>query len=272
MKHILLFIILTYSLQIKAQLSIDQTNTNYSINFDHTIDGVNKGISNAHAYTIDKNVALGFQPENTDKTSREILLAIYNNTNTVIGKVQISFDYLFTNKQNRSSSLLLEYSTDNETFTTIESTTKESTSSLSDSTLWESQKVNAAIEVNISTNDYLYVKWTTDDINGNGSCDELAIDNIHILATEDTSTEISTQKPDNIQIYPNPFYNFITLKAQNNISSIQIYNSIGQNVKSISADLLNSKTINTSDLTSGIYIIKIKLQSGKTFIRKINKH
>ncbi|MBA4283757.1 MAG: hypothetical protein C0432_05640 [Candidatus Puniceispirillum sp.] len=57
-----------------------------------------------------------------------------------------------------------------------------------------------------------------------------------------------------IQLYPNPVHEILTIDSgKNDITKIEVYNTIGGLVKTV----INSKTINASSFTSGIYILKI---------------
>ena len=71
---------------------------------------------------------------------------------------------------------------------------------------------------------------------------------------------ISEFELNKIEIYPNPTTSLIHLKSKNSsILKIEIFNAIGQNVKSIKN---NFDTINISDLPIGIYIIKLDTELG----------
>lgn len=63
-----------------------------------------------------------------------------------------------------------------------------------------------------------------------------------------------------INLYPNPVKSKFSLNYSNlMITKVQIFNSFGQNVKTINN---NFEEIDMSDLTSGIYIVKIITESG----------
>lgn len=67
-------------------------------------------------------------------------------------------------------------------------------------------------------------------------------------------------KLEQIAIYPNPVSSAFHLSAENaNISKIQVINSLGQNVKTIDT---NFETVDISELSSGMYILKIDTESG----------
>ena len=64
----------------------------------------------------------------------------------------------------------------------------------------------------------------------------------------------------NIRIYPNPSSNLIFLKSENDlIEKIELINSIGQISKSFISDF---KTLDVSDLSAGIYIMRIYADNG----------
>jgi hypothetical protein len=70
-----------------------------------------------------------------------------------------------------------------------------------------------------------------------------------------------------VSIYPNPTKDMLTVKADN-LSSVEIYNSIGQMVYSKTADA-NETVINTSDFEAGIYMVRINA-NGSEVTKKIS--
>lgn len=71
------------------------------------------------------------------------------------------------------------------------------------------------------------------------------------------------------KIYPNPTKDILTINLKNNEpATIRLYNILGQEVKSTVATDIQT-TLNVSDLTAGIYVIKIE-QKGKQFTSKIS--
>lgn len=71
----------------------------------------------------------------------------------------------------------------------------------------------------------------------------------------------------NVSVYPNPAKDNITVEAEN-ISNVVIYNSIGQTV--FAKDCNTEKLIvNTNDLESGIYMVKI-VANGNTITKKVS--
>ena len=83
------------------------------------------------------------------------------------------------------------------------------------------------------------------------------------LTTSDVRTGDSK-----IQIFPNPVAEVIRISGINNGQSIQIYNMAGQLVKSEAFD----QKINVSELSSGVYLLKISTKNFQThefkFVKK----
>ena len=78
-----------------------------------------------------------------------------------------------------------------------------------------------------------------------------------ILTPPDSLDFISENLYANINIYPNPASNFITIKTDDNhaIYSISIINALG---KEVYTSKYNSSKINISHLSSGIYVVTLK--------------
>ncbi len=73
------------------------------------------------------------------------------------------------------------------------------------------------------------------------------------------------------QIYPNPTQDFLNLKTSNNsvITSINIIDTLGRKVLTSNENL---DVINVSNLQSGMYVISISTDSGKTTTKKFIKN
>ena len=85
--------------------------------------------------------------------------------------------------------------------------------------------------------------------------------NQELLAVSEVST------PNQLKIYPNPFKDELHIQSNNEIKMIEIYNLVGQKlIRSI-----NQKSISTTQLKSGIYLIKVTDNKGITFTEKVIK-
>lgn len=87
---------------------------------------------------------------------------------------------------------------------------------------------------------------------------------ISIEISGQLSTVENTLK--NIQLYPNPTKGLVTIQSPENIQEVVVYNTLGQKVLSA-----NSEIINLENLPSGIYLVKIKLDSQEIKTIKVIK-
>ena len=71
---------------------------------------------------------------------------------------------------------------------------------------------------------------------------------------------------DDVIIYPNPANEFIEIRNQKNIQDVTIYNATGQKIKI--HPIRDSNIINTTNLSNGLYYIKITTEKG-IIIKKV---
>ncbi len=94
------------------------------------------------------------------------------------------------------------------------------------------------------------------------------IDSGDLVVTEPVSVEDINKNDANIILYPNPVKNVLTIKTSLTIEKLEVFNVSGQIVMSES---ISSKTFNMSDLSKGVYIVKIYQEndvvSTKRFIK-----
>jgi type IX secretion system substrate protein len=85
-----------------------------------------------------------------------------------------------------------------------------------------------------------------------------------------TSIKASGQQQATVKIYPNPATNFIqiSLAANSENTSIEIYNMIGECVKRQMATSSNCQ-INVADLSNGVYMLNVKDNAGNTITKKL---
>lgn len=72
-----------------------------------------------------------------------------------------------------------------------------------------------------------------------------------------------------INLYPNPCSNEITIESEEMITDCSLYNSLGQFIMQYPLNTTN-QTIDVSNLESGLYIMKLRVQD-KMITRKIMK-
>jgi hypothetical protein len=76
--------------------------------------------------------------------------------------------------------------------------------------------------------------------------------------------EISFTQP---EIYPNPVQNQFNIKHSERITSVEIYSLSGEKILSKNEENIHS--VNVSNLSKGIYLVKIKTISGRVFTQKL---
>ncbi|MCO6500610.1 MAG: T9SS type A sorting domain-containing protein [Vicingus serpentipes] len=94
------------------------------------------------------------------------------------------------------------------------------------------------------------------------------IDNLCIKLNTPTGvvdSEINTNK---ISLFPNPTSNQLTLDSEMNIDEATIFDVSGQVIKSI---VLNSNTIDVSELSDGVYFLRVTTEKGQIFNQKFIK-
>ncbi|MCG9793682.1 T9SS type A sorting domain-containing protein [Flavobacterium algicola] len=92
------------------------------------------------------------------------------------------------------------------------------------------------------------------------------VDDINVSYVSSLATTQNTLE--RVAIYPNPVSDFVTINAPDG-SAVQIYNALGAVVKSIS-EFNASKTVSISDLSAGLYLVKVS-NNGKVYQDKIVK-
>ena len=66
----------------------------------------------------------------------------------------------------------------------------------------------------------------------------------------------------NVAMYPNPAHESVTILTDDNMQNVGIYNLLGQQIETMELGGTSKCTLNTSDLASGIYVVKIRTEKG----------
>jgi hypothetical protein len=170
---------------------------------------------------------------------------------------QFTFNYHWYGSNISTASLSVEVSIDNGlNYTSLFTKTGSSSNS------WVSQLVD------LSAYDGEIIKIKISGTTGNGYASDMAIDNITLTATVDSSLGTQDQLLSEFLIYPNPVANGeINLKIPNQIQqcTVAISNMLGQKLIIEEVDLLNKHlhTLKTNGLKSGIYFITVSTNLGK---------
>lgn len=145
------------------------------------------GVTNGGIYGFDVSNspagvdrALGVQPSGADFTAGSLTLRVRNNTGTTLNSINVAYDALAWNDQNRANSLNFSYAdVDDSTFIDVSSLDFTSPGTAAGSPSWASTDRSATnLALNVANGEFFFLRWTSDDVSGGGSRDELAIDNI----------------------------------------------------------------------------------------------
>jgi hypothetical protein len=92
------------------------------------------------------------------------------------------------------------------------------------------------------------------------------IDNIGFYIEPNTVKDNSQAA---VKVFPNPSHDYLTINSKNLIESVYIYDLAGKSIKSVEGISDVTAKLEISNLTSGLYIAKIKDNQGNTESKKI---
>jgi len=87
-----------------------------------------------------------------------------------------------------------------------------------------------------------------------------------VYFTTDCTLSISDFELANFKIYPNPAKDFFQIESTVEMESISVYDVQGKEIKTFSG---LQESYSVSDLSSGLYFLKIQLKSGENFTKKL---
>jgi hypothetical protein len=133
------------------------------------------------------NFALGIQPEAGEFAPGAITLRFQNQTISTINSISVGYKVYVRNDEAGSSSLNLSYSSDNAAYTAATAINLTTTAAADAVPGWKAYyKVITITGLNISANNYGYLRWSGATVSGT-VFDEIAIDDIAIVANPSTT-------------------------------------------------------------------------------------
>ncbi|MEP0480907.1 MAG: hypothetical protein ABJD23_11845, partial [Nonlabens sp.] len=134
--------------------------------------------------------ALGVQPTGSDFTPGTIFFQFTNNTGAVVTDLSVAYDFYVFDNENRANDFRFSHGADTSSLTEV---TDAALSSMLGQDAIEEWKRNAVAMdltgLNIAAGDTYVLAWSSAD-SGSGSSDEIALDNIQLIANP-SSQEIS---------------------------------------------------------------------------------
>lgn len=135
------------------------------------------------------NIALGVQPGGSDWTPGDLTLRVQNNTGATVTSWNLSYDIFVYNDQNRANSFNFSWSTDDTTYNSIAALDYTSTATADTTPAWVSNaRSTTGLAATVAAGDFLYLRWTGNDVSGSGSRDEFGLDNVSVTAVPEPST------------------------------------------------------------------------------------
>ncbi|WP_055443502.1 T9SS type A sorting domain-containing protein [Lacinutrix himadriensis] len=107
------------------------------------------------------------------------------------------------------------------------------------------------ISINADTGYYLQV-WS--EVTGR------RLSNLFNVTLQESSLSVNDFSDIYFLMYPNPLREVLNFKSDMNVDFIEVYNLIGQNVKSITPNTSLGQ-LDMSDLNAGLYIVKVKVNN-----------
>ncbi|MCK5788822.1 MAG: T9SS type A sorting domain-containing protein, partial [Chlamydiia bacterium] len=103
-----------------------------------------------------------------------------------------------------------------------------------------------------------------------GASFEYSVDNLSIKEYAATAVE-NIAVDNNLSVYPNPVEEIMNVRSATDIHSISVTNIVGQEM--LNANISSNRTaeINTSDLNSGVYVVRVVDTNGEISTKKIIK-
>ncbi|WP_299361334.1 Calx-beta domain-containing protein [Winogradskyella sp.] len=142
------------------------------------------GVTGGGLYDFDTgsgNSTFGFQPTGGDFTPGTITLRAQNQTGSTVTSADIAYLIYVFNNEARSGSFNFSYSTDDISYTAIPALDFTSDAAEDTTPNWESNFRSTVITgLSILNGEYLYLRWTFNDVSGSGSRDEFALDDISL--------------------------------------------------------------------------------------------
>jgi hypothetical protein len=127
--------------------------------------------------------ALGAQPAAADFTPGEFTLRVQNNTGSTITQIDLEYDIYVFNDQGRGNSFNFDWSLDDVAYTDIAALDFVSPDAADVTPVWTATARSTSITgLSLAAGGVIYLRWTSDDVSGAGSRDELALDNVAVTA------------------------------------------------------------------------------------------
>ena len=149
-----------------------------------------------YAYDTGSNIALGFQPSGSDMTPGDLTLRLVNSSGSVLTTLNVAYDIFVFNDQPRANNLTFSYSVDGTNFNEVSALDFVSNEAADASANWLNEARSTQLtNLNVADGGVFFLRWSTDDVSGSGSRDQIAIDNIALSLDGGTPTPTPLPTP-----------------------------------------------------------------------------
>lgn len=203
------------------------------------------GVSSGGIYAFEVaagDYALGVQPTGSDFTPGTIFFQFTNNTGAVVTDLSVAYDFYVFDNENRANDFRFSHGADTSSLTEV---TDAALSSMLGQDAIEEWKRNAiAMDLtglNIAAGDTYVLAWSSVD-SGGGSSDEIALDNIQLIAN-----------PSSQKINLNGVLESLTLLGDVNLNNTTELNGF---LKLVSGDLATNDNLTLKSMDSKSAVVR----------------
>lgn len=167
-----------------GDLAFGGTETGGDFARGESVGGVTTGGIYAGTPSDDNAPWLFVQPGGSDFTPGMLTVRYINTSGQTITDLDVTYDIKVFNDQARSNSWNFSYSTDDDVYTDVAALDYTSPGVADATPVWQSVGRNTSISgLSIPDGGNFYIRFSSDDVGGSGSRDEIGIDDLTLTAT-----------------------------------------------------------------------------------------
>ncbi len=148
------------------------------------------GVSTGGTYALNQSgdIAILFQPAGSDFNPGTLTLRLQNNTGAEIAELNVDYDIIVINNEDRANSFNFSYSTDNVSYLPVPALDYTSPAARDAGAPPFAVPRNTVLTgLGVPDGAFIYLRWNSADVSGSGSRDELGLDNIVVSAASGAS-------------------------------------------------------------------------------------
>ncbi len=125
----------------------------------------------------------------------------------------------------------------------------------------------------VAEDTYVFLRWTEDNVEV-GAMPELtfsALSDRDLVAHFDPATDVEHRAGSNVQLFPNPFDQNITIQNASSLTKMVICNALNQVLLDVDLSGNQTEIVSTAQLPGGFYILRFTTIRGNTLLKKMVK-